>query len=286
MDTMLRFGNDNLHKPITKEEMRKKAPYIFATGATNPAVSDRYVFASTETIIDDMAKLGWDVVDCKQQRANKRSNIRSFHMIAFQNPKVYISKANEDGTETIDCFPRIILTNSHDGFNSFKFMVGLFRLVCSNGAIIATDTFANIAIRHINYTFEELRQVVAKAIISVSDNIKVMNEMKDTELNEEQKASLATAALRIRNKVKEDEKFTVSEEDIEDILTPTREEDESNDLWTVFNILQEKVIKGNFKMISPTNKRARKARPITGVARDIEINQALFLEASKLRMAA
>ena len=113
MDTMLRFGNDNLHKPITKEEMRKKAPYIFATGATNPAVSDRYVFASTETIIDDMAKLGWDVVDCKQQRANKRSNIRSFHMIAFQNPKVYISKANEDGTETIDCFPRIILTNSH-----------------------------------------------------------------------------------------------------------------------------------------------------------------------------
>ena len=286
MGTMMTFDTHKLMSVMTKEQMHKVAPYIFATGATNPAVSDRYVFASTETIIDDMAKLGWQVVDCKQQRANKRSNIRSFHMVAFQNPDIFITKTDESGNETLDCFPRIVLTNSHDGFNSFKFMVGIFRLVCSNGLVVATDTFADISIRHINYTFEELRSVVSKAILSVSDNISVMNEMQDTILTDEQKSALATEALRIRKGVKDDEKFTVAEEDIADILTPERTQDEGNDLWTVFNVLQEKIIRGNFKTKSAKSGKPRKARPITGVAKDIEINQNFFKAASAYRVAA
>lgn len=288
MDTMLTFRNDELHRPMTKEEIKAKAPYVFAEAPTNPAVSDRYLLASTETIIDDMAKLGWDVVDCKQQRANKRSKIRSFHMVAFQNSKVFITKTSADGTETIDCFPRIILTNSHDGFNSFKFMVGLFRLVCSNGLIVATETFANVSIRHINYTFDELRSIVGKAILNVSDNISVMNEMEKTVLTAEQKKALANEAMRIRtNTDEEDEKpVELSEEDLEDILTPMRKEDEGDDLWTVFNLLQEKIIKGNYHMISEKSGKSRKARPITGVARDIEINQALFKYAAEMRQAA
>ena len=280
-DTMLAFRDDNLHRPMTKEEIRAKAPYIFAENPTNPGVSDRYLMATTETIIDDMAKLGWDVVDCKQQRANKRSKIRSFHMCAFQNPKIFISKVGADGTETVDCYPRIILTNSHDGFHSFRFMVGLFRLVCSNGAILATEKFADVSIRHINYTFEELRTLVAQAIHSVSENISVMNEMENTILNEEQKRSLAAEAMKIRENC-----VALTDEDYEDILTPVRKEDEGNDLWSVFNLLQEKIIKGNFHMTSKTNGKIRKARPITGVARDIEVNQAFFKYASSLRNVA
>lgn len=285
-DTMLHFSNDNLHRAMTKTEIRERAPYVFAEAPTNPGVSDRYVMATTETIIDDMAKLGWDVVDCKQQRANKRSKVRSFHMVAFQNPKVFITKENADGTESVDCFPRIILTNSHDGFHSFKFMVGLFRLVCSNGLVVATEQFADVSIRHINYTFSELREMVAKAITTVSDNISVMNEMQNTILNDEQKKALATEALKIRGGDNDDKPLKVADDDLEDILTPTRDEDNANDLWTVFNVLQEKIIKGNFKMISPTNNKVRKARPITGLAKDLEINQALFRYASEMRAAA
>lgn len=285
MDTMITFRNDELHQPMTKDEIRRKAPYIFAQNPTNPGVSDRYLFASTETIIDDMAKLGWDVVDCKQQRANKRSNIRSFHLVAFQNKDVFITKTNADDTEAVDCFPRIILTNSHDGFSSFKFMVGFFRLVCQNGTILATEQFSHISVRHINYTFNELREIVSKSILNVSDNIKVMNEMQMTILTKEQKRIIANEAMRIRNG--EDEKpINLSEDDLNEILTPIREEDKGDDLWTVFNLLQEKIIKGNFKMVSPTNGKVRKARPITGVARDIEINQELFKKIISYRNAA
>lgn len=281
-DVMMHFDEKALCPFMSKEEMKTKAPYIFADKPTNGGVSERYTLASTETVIDDMAKLGWGVTDCKQQRANKRSNIRSFHMVSLQNPNVYIEENGE-----IVAYPRIILTNSHDGFHSFKFMIGIFRLVCSNGCIISTQEFANVAIRHINYDFEELRRVVAKAVEATKKNVEVMNAMQETTLTAEQKADFATKAIAIRKGIKEDEKMPqLSAEDVEDILSPVRDEDKGDDLWSVYNVLQEKMMKGDFHFGKTKLGKNRKARPITGAAKDIEVNQKLFETASSYLLAA
>lgn len=281
-DVMMHFDEKALCPFMSKEEMKTKAPYIFAEKPTNGGVSERYTLASTETVIDDMAKLGWGVIDCKQQRANKRSNIRSFHMVSLQNPNVYIEENGE-----IVAYPRIILTNSHDGFHSFKFMIGVFRLCCSNGLVIATQEFANVAIRHINYDFEELRKVVAQAVEATKKNVEVMNVMQETELSEEQKADFATKAVAIRKGIKENEKMPVlSDDEVKEILEPVRKEDEGNDLWSVYNVLQEKIMKGDFHFGKTKLGKNRKARPITGAAKDIEVNQRLFETASSYLLAA
>lgn len=281
-DVMMHFDEKALCPFMSKEEMKTKAPYIFAEKPTNGGVSERYTLASTETVIDDMAKLGWGVTDCKQQRANKRSNIRSFHMVSLQNPNVYIEENGE-----IVAYPRIILTNSHDGFHSFKFMIGVFRLCCSNGLVIATQEFANVAIRHINYDFEELRKVVAQAVEATKKNVEVMNVMQETELSEEQKADFATKAVAIRKGIKENEKMPVlSDDEVKEILEPVRKEDEGNDLWSVYNVLQEKIMKGDFHFGKTKLGKNRKARPITGAAKDIEVNQRLFETASSYLLAA
>ena len=279
---MMHFDEKALCPFMSKEEMKTKAPYIFADKPTNGDVSERYTLASTETVIDDMAKLGWGVTDCKQQRANKRSNVRSFHMVSLQNPNVYIEENGE-----IVAYPRIILTNSHDGFHSFKFMIGIFRLCCSNGLVIATQEFANVAIRHINYDFEELRRVVAQAVEATKKNVEVMNTMQETTLTAEQKADFATKAIAIRKGIKEDEKMPqLSAEDVEDILSPVRDEDKGDDLWSVYNVLQEKIMKGAFHFGKTKLGKNRKARPITGAAKDIEVNQKLFETASSYLLAA
>lgn len=281
-DVMMHFDEKALCPFMSKEEMKTKAPYIFADKPTNGGVSERYTLASTETLIDDMAKLGWGVTDCKQQRANKRSNVRSFHMVALQNPNVYIEENGE-----IVAYPRIILTNSHDGFHSFKFMLGLYRTICSNGLIIATQEFANVAIRHINYDFEELRKIVAQAVDATRKNVEVMNAMQETTLTAEQKADFATKAIAIRKGIKEDEKMPkLSAEDVEDILSPVRDEDKGDDLWSVYNVLQEKMMKGDFHFGKTKLGKNRKARPITGAAKDIEVNQKLFETASSYLLAA
>lgn len=289
-DTMLSFSNNNLSTDfLSMDELRKACPAAFKTTPTNPGVSNKYVHANTATVVEDLAKLGWKPVQAKQCRPKKNSSgIRSFHMIAFQNPEVKICKpvTNADGTTTeiVDSYPRIILTNSHDGFNSFKFMVGLFRLVCSNGLVVCSDEMVNMSIRHINYDFETLRRVVTTAIEQVPYIVNTMNTMKNTVLSEEDKKELATAVVKIRKDMEDDQKLDIDEATIMDILNPVREEDKSDDLWTVFNICQEKMIKGGYQSVGKNDK-VRKQRKITSIKKDVDYNQRLWEVATRFMPA-
>ena len=276
MSTMLRFGDNGLApKFMTMDELKNAVPVAFKTKPTNPKVSERYQITETETIVNDLGKMGWYPVEAKQCRGKKGSSgIRSFHMIAFQNPDCCIYKQVADGTKMIDTFPRIILTNSHDGFNSFKFMVGLFRLVCSNGLCISDGEFERVSVRH-TYTFEFLRTVVDTAISRVPEIAAKMTQMKNTEVTHEQKVELATEVMKIRKGVEEEEKFDIDADTIMEILQPKRPEDNSDDLWTVFNVCQEKMIKGGFSTIGKNDK-IRKQRAITSVKKDLDYNRRLW----------
>ena len=281
MSTMLSFRDDALSTTfLSNDDIRKTCPMAFKDTPTNPNVSDRYVQANTATVIDDLAKLGWYPVQAKQCRNKKNSSgIRSFHMVAFQNPDVKIMRNLDNGEKVVDTYPRIILTNSHDGYNSFKFMVGMFRLVCSNG-LVCGESLADMSIRHMNYDFEELRKIVAKTIEQVPNIVATMNKMREIDATEEQKVAMATEVVKIRKGVDTTEDIEIGQDVIDDILTPIRAEDNSNDLWTIFNICQEKMIKGGFS--APSRKsRSRKQRAITSIKKDMEYNQRLWQTASQ-----
>ena len=277
MSTMIRFDDNSLSNNfLTNEDIARVCPMALKDMPTNPNVSNRYVHANTMTVINDLAKLGWYPVQAKQCRNKKGSaGVRSFHMIGFQNPNVKILKDGE-----VEAYPRIILTNSHDGFNSFKFMVGLFRLVCSNGLILCDNEMVNMSIRHINYNFEELRKIVATSIEQVPNIVMTMNKMKEVKLNEEQKITLATEVMKIRKGIEDNVKVEIDKETIQDILSPVREEDKGDDLWSVFNVCQEKMIKGGFRSTTRGNK-TRKQRGITSIKKDMDFNQKLWGVASQ-----
>jgi hypothetical protein len=274
---MIHFENNNLANTfLSNEDIARICPMALKEMPTNPNVSDRYVHANTMTVINDLAKLGWYPVQAKQCRNKKGSNgIRSFHMIAFQNPNIKILKDGE-----VEAYPRILLTNSHDGFNSFKFMLACFRLVCSNGLVVADNQMVDMSIRHINYNFDELRKIVTTAIEEVPNIVMTMNKMKEITLTESEKEKLATEVMRIRKGVEENEKYDIDKETIQDILSPVREEDKGDDLWSVFNVCQEKMIKGGFRTTTQGNK-TRKQRGITSIKKDMEFNQKLWGVASQ-----
>ena len=62
--------------------------------------------------------------------------------------------------------------------------------------------------------------------------------------------------------------------DIKDILTPVRVEDSGKDLWSIFNVVQEKVIDGDFTYIA--GGKVRKARQIKNFRQDQKVNKELF----------
>ena len=280
MSTMISLSNEM--PKMSKEQIKTVCPYAFAEAPTNPSVSGKYIYANTETVMDDMAKMGWYPVEAKQCRQKKGSKgIRSFHIIAFQNDNVKVLNPN-GGTEA---YVRIILQNSHDGYNSFKFMMGLYRCVCSNGLVVCDAEFASFSIRHINYSFEELRDVVANVIDTVPSVIDKMNIMNKTTLTDEQKNEMAVETYKIRKGLTEEDNVQIDETTVTELLTPVRSEDEGNTLWNVFNTLQEKMIKGGFSATGKNGK-TRKQRPIKSIKKDAEYNQRLWAFAERYMPAS
>ena len=197
-------------------------------------------------------------------------------MISFQNPDIIIKGKDGD-----DAFPRIILTNSHDGFNSLQFRVGVYRLVCSNGLVVADEEFSAFRIRHLGYTFGELKEVISSAVKALPAKVEVLNKMQARILTEDEKKIFAINAMLLRAGITEVPGEGYDQETIEDILSPKRDADKGDDLWVVFNILQEKITQGGYHAALKGAK-VRKVRKIKSFEKDLKINQDLFKLATSL----
>ena len=184
----------------------------------------------------------------------------------FRNDDVVIN--GEDG-DTV--FPQIMLTNSHDGKNSFKFQAGLYRLICSNGLVIADEQFESVKMRHMGYSFEDLQNMIKEMVGKLPLTVESMNKMKAIEMGEEQILAFAKDALNARFTKKEMKRIEV---DLKELTTPTRKEDTGSDLWSVFNVVQEKLIEGDFQYRA--GGKVRQARVIKNFKQDMKINKELF----------
>jgi len=251
---------------MTKEQMREAAPAVF-TMTPSDEVSKHYTHIPTTKVIDDMELLGWGVVDVKEVKARKaKTRGVQKHMVVFRNPDVVIN--GEDG-DTV--FPQILLTNSHDGKNAFTFTAGLFRLVCENGLVISTTQFEDVKMRHMGYTFEDLQANIREMVEKLPLTVESMNKMKEIEMGEKAALDFAKRALETRFDEKQMKRIQI---DLNELLKPTRVEDQGNDVWSIFNVVQEKIIEGDFEYVAGT--KARKARRVKNFNQDQKINKELF----------
>ena len=212
-----------------------------------------------------MDLLGWKVVDAKEVKARKGIGFQK-HLLVFRNEDVVINGADGDTV-----FPQILLTNSHDGKNSFTFTAGLFRMICENGLVVSTEQFEDVKMRHMGYTFEELQEQIKGMVERLPLTVESMNKMKQIEMSQEAALEFARKAVATRFKENEIENISV---DINELLTPTRNEDAGSDLWSVFNVVQEKILEGDFNYTFGV--KVRKARKIKNFNQDLKINKELF----------
>ena len=90
---------------------------------------------------------------------------------------------------------------------------------------------------------------------------------------------LVRAGIEIGSK--KAKKFIYDDETIEDILEPKRDEDKGDDLWKVFNVIQEKITQGEFSAALKGAK-VRKVRKIKSFEKDLKVNKDLFQLATSL----
>ena len=201
------------------------------------------------------------------QEVKSRNAKKGFqkHLIKFINYDLISDNAEEH--------PELLLTNSHDGSNSFKLDVGIFRLVCSNGLVIKSKDFGSLRVRHMGYEFKELELTINEMMVRVPGYIDQIEKMKAKELKRTHMLEFAKRAALLRfTNVKEE---TIGEIiDMEEFVKAVRTEDEGDKLWNIFNRIQEKVIQGTFEY--KLSNKERKARPVKGFVQQLKLNQEMW----------
>jgi hypothetical protein len=166
--------------------------------------------------------------------------------------------------------PEIVLLNAHDGTTAYKLMVGVFRVVCANGLIVADHTLAALRVAHVGT--RTIAQVVTATHALAAELPAVLGQVetwRSLTLNESQRLAYAGAALALRYP---ERKAPISPAQL---LQARRDEDRGDDLWSVFNRAQEHLIVGGLPGQLATGRHTT-TRPIAAVATSMALNRALW----------
>lgn len=238
-------------------------PSIFAE-TPSPLVSQKYQFIKTSDVLETLYDLGWDARQMTEVKARKP------HTKGFQKHLIRLSKPGFKPSEVGDEVPELVLTNSHNGKNSFSFRIGIYRMICSNGLIVPTEEFTNITIKHIGNMASQIQEVVEKMSSSFASVYSDIKKMKERKLTPIEVIGFAKRASRIRNLNLLEESQTT----LQEILKSQRPEDNGEDLWKTFNRIQENLIQGNFDI--KTKKGTRRGTSIKSIDRSIKMNEELW----------
>jgi Domain of unknown function (DUF932) len=179
--------------------------------------------------------------------------------------------------------PEMVLINSHDRSSAYKLFAGIFRLVCENGMIIASEDYGSFSLRHSGS--RDLRQQIidttGEVIGITTQAFENVSQWKQIELTGPQQVALATAAAELKPS---------SAIPPSNLLTARRTADETDgdgkrDLWKTTNVIQESLMRGGLKGTSPTGRKVT-TKAVKSVTGDLAINRALWTLATEMAKLA
>lgn len=237
----------------------------------SPRMSGRYGFVPTNEIVDAFSRDGW--VLTKGTEAKVRTYARQGlqrHLLRFAHES-QLGLGVHERIETI-------LVNSHDGTSSLQIGAGIFRMACANGIVVADNTVASIRLGHHKLEMDTVLNSAHTILGQAQKVSEVIECWKGTHISKEDAFHLAEQGIKLRWP-------DVTSQPISPFvaLGVNRQADVGDDLWTVFNRVQENVIRGgqhdNSRMTA-FGKRFRATRSVKSLTEDVRINKGLWAIAS------
>ncbi len=258
---------------LTNQQIIYLAP---AAGAVNPIseVSERYSFVSTLDAVDILRETGWFPVHAEQ------STVRKVERDGYQRHLIrFARKGLALGGERVD----LVLYNSHDRGCAFKLAASVWRQICCNGLMVASE-FANFSHRHVGFDELDFAGSALQIAESAGRIATRVDDFKTIQMTPDERGVYARAVHRL---VYDDPDQAPIRP--ERLLVERRYDDEGKDLWTTYNVCQENIMKGGLRgQKRGANGRLRRVttRPVKAIDRNIKLNQALWVlteEMAKLK---
>jgi hypothetical protein len=259
--------------PIDHDTMRAIAPSVFAEDA-HGSRSEKYAYIPTSTVLERLEREGFQPYSVAQGGSRDETK-RGFtkHLIRLRHAS---QEMQVGGTHN-----EIVLLNSHDGTSSYRLMAGVYRLVCSNGLVVAQGVIDDVRIPHKG----DVAGLVLDGCISIMEKLPEVSEsiaeMTGIELSIPEQNAFARAALIAR--YGEDESPIQADQ----VLSPRRRDDMGNDVWTIMNRAQENIVRGGLHYVQRDKHGRRVARrstrEIRGVDQNTSVNRALWALAEEMK---
>jgi hypothetical protein len=265
-------------RALTEDELFKLAPSVFATTA-HESRSERFAPIPTIEIVRGLAKEGFSVVGAKQAvtRVAGKSD--------FTKHLLRIRKLDSAVTHSVgDTVAEMRLKNANDGTAAYDLEAALFRIACLNSLVAKLQNIDSVKVRHSGDVMGKVIDGTFTVIESSKTALAAPAQWSQIKMERDESLALAESARMIRfgdNDGVVDSPITGQQ-----LLTARRREDsDRTNLWTVFNVLQENVIRGGLHGVSfDANNRRRNmtTRPIKGIDQDVKLNRALWTLADSM----
>ena len=266
-------------KGFSNKELVYYAPSVGAQEA-HPSRTDKYGFVSTLDNVDGLREAGFVPTGITQASARDKSK-RNYtkHFIAFTREQdLPILQRRKVG----DLFLQAYLTNSHAGNSSWVLDRGVYRLACDNGLMVGGGKDISIRLQHRGNVVEE----VVKAMLHIAANagqiMERIEEMRRVRLDRDERLAFGRAALALRwPDVVEAGEGSGAIPTPAQIVEPVRHADQSDDVWTVFNRAQEKLINGRVPVFNARGYIIKRTRAINGIDGLTDLNKGLWVLAEQ-----
>jgi len=247
--------------PLTNEQLKHQAPALF-TEEPHYDVSDKYHFIPTIDVINEIKANNWYPVTVSEAsvRDGDKEGYQQ-HLVRFRHFDDLLHP-QENAVE-------LLLFNSHDRSKSFSISAGIYRFVCSNGLVIADSVFESYKIKHLGDRENDVATAVSNITAIKPTLMKKIQTLESIELTKLEQESFARLSIPLRF----DKHLQVNHTDL---LIPHRDEDTKNNLYTVLNVIQENLLRGNISGTNENTGRKFTSREITSISKDVEVNQGLW----------
>ena len=248
--------------PLSEQEIRTMAPSVYAS---KPAahVSQDYHFVNTGEVLGILNREGWEPFSVKQQKVRSEERKEGTkHMVMLRNSRISVT-----GMDIGGLLPTFTLVNSHDWSSRFKVMVGIYRLVCSNGMMVSSGIVQGFNIRHDHIT-EDIEVVMARFSDSATKILEMAQAWDSIMLDEATSFEFARKAAVIRF----GEESQTLDAQARALLYSRRYQDDKPSLWNTFNRIQENSIKGGGKSVGMK----RRIRALSNIDAEVDVNNNLF----------
>ncbi|MGE0465318.1 MAG: DUF932 domain-containing protein [Steroidobacteraceae bacterium] len=246
---------------LSLNDVRLRAPAVFAPSA-HARTSPKYTFIPTERVLSGLMGAGFMPVAARQAQTRRASPMHARHVVRLRR--------RFETVQLRDAVPEIVFLNSHDGTSAYQLRMGVFRVVCLNGLIVSQGAFPAYRVSHRGDVVDE----VITGALEVSERFGSLaaqvERMERRPMPKDEQIRFAERALAVRYPEAAQSGMQPSQ-----LLTCRRVQDTGDDLWSVFNRVQENLLVGGLSRWAASGRLTR-TRRITSIREDVRLNGRLW----------